>query len=314
MAVDRHALLAEMAGEVKLGGTFLALAASSSAIATFGLLANSVAVIIGAMLIAPLMTPTVAAALAIIGGDFKLFRSALFEVAVASVLAIAFSALIAAAVHLPVPGSEILARGQPNLLDLGVALAAGAIAGFARIRKNIATTVAGAAIAVALMPPLCVAGIGISLRNGELAYGALLLFVTNFVGIVVACALVFAASGLASRYARGGIFGTLALLALIAIPLALATARLEEQQRLEATLRAGLLNDTQTFKRVQLVSTTIDWLQSPVRVELVVRAQEPITPTQVGFLQSFAEQRIRRKLQLVVDVSPISTVRAPAAP
>jgi uncharacterized membrane protein len=213
-------------------------------------------------------------------------------------------------VNLPIPGTEILARSHPNLLDLGVALAAGSIAGYARVRKRIAESVGGAAIAVALMPPLCVVGIGLALRNWELAYGAALLFATNLTGIALACASVFAANGYATHHARGGLITTGVLVVIIAVPLGFATARLLEQSRLEASLRNALIEDTQTFRRVKLVSTSVDWLSHPIRVDLLVQAQDPVTRTQVAFLQSFAERERGRQLQLVVEVSQISAVSA----
>ena len=313
MDVDRAALVIGVEHDAELNRAFVYLAAASCAIATFGLLANSAAVIIGAMLIAPLMTPIVALSLAVVGGELALLRRAFVALSVGSALSVALSCLLATIVNLPVPGSEIISRGHPNLLDLGVALAAGAIAGYARVRKGIAVSIGGAAIAVALMPPLCVVGIGLSLHDGELAYGALLLFATNLTGITLACAAVFAANGFATHHARPALITTAALVSVIAIPLAFTTARLLEQSRLESILRAGLLNDTQTFKRVQLVHTSVDWLAAPIRVDLLVRAQDPVTHTQVAFLQSFAERQIHRPLKLVIEVSQISAVDAGAA-
>lgn len=311
MPVDRAALAAEVDTDVELNRAFLALAAASCTIATLGLLANSAAVIIGAMLIAPLMTPIVALALAVVRGDVRLLRRAAMTVIAGAALSVVLSTLLALIVGLPEPGSEIVARGHPNLLDLGVALAAGAIAGYARVRTGIAATVGGAAIAVALMPPLCVVGIGASLRNGELAYGALLLFATNLIGIMLACAAVFAASGFATHHARSGLIATAVTVLATAVPLGFATSRLLEQSRLEAVLRTGLLNDTQTFRRAQLVKISVDWLSKPIQVDLLVRAQNAVTPTQVGFLQSFAERRIGRRLTLVVEVSQVTSVVAP---
>jgi hypothetical protein len=100
----------------------------------------------------------------------------------------------------------------------------------------------------------------------------------------------------------------------VTIPLAFATTRLVEQQRLEAVLRSSLIEDTQTFKRVHLLSTNIDWVANPPRVELAVRSPYPVTPTQVAFLQTFVEQRIRRKIHLIVDVSTVLPVEASTGP
>jgi uncharacterized hydrophobic protein (TIGR00271 family) len=308
---DAQELLRTLEGEIGFGRPYFALAAASCAIATLGLLENSAAVIIGAMLIAPLMTPIVTLALALVSGRFQSLRLSLAALASGAAASIVLSAAIAAIVRLPIPGSEILGRSQPNLLDLGIALAAGAIAGYARVRRSIASSVGGAAIAVALMPPLCVVGIGSALRDWELAYGALLLFATNLIGITLACAIVFVLSGFATRSARGGLATTTLILAVIAIPLAFATARLIEQQQLETGLRRALVEDTQTFKRVDLLSTNVDWLSNPISVRLLVRAQGLVTPTQVAFLQAFAARamRTKRALRLIVDVTPVTIVQ-----
>jgi uncharacterized hydrophobic protein (TIGR00271 family) len=265
------------------------------------------------MLIAPLMTPIVALAFSIVSAQWRVTRDAAAALIGGSVLAIVLSAAVSLLARLPNPGAQILSRGNPNLLDLGIALAAGAIAGYARVNRNIAATVGGASIAVALMPPLCVVGIGLSIGDGHLAYGAFLLFATNLVGITLACALVFVAAGLRAPGAHRGLITALAALVPVAIPLGYATSRLIEQQQLEAGLRAALLNDTQTFKRVTLAGTTVDWLRAPIRVTLLVRASGAITPGQAQSLQTFAEARVHQPLQLIVEVAPFYTVLPPAA-
>jgi uncharacterized hydrophobic protein (TIGR00271 family) len=307
---NRNRLVSELRENARPTVAFYLLGTASCAIATFGLLENSAAVIIGAMLIAPLMTPIVALGFGLVDGDVVVLRDAIVALGSGSLLAVALSALLALVTQLPDPGSEILGRGHPTLLDLGIALFAGGIAGYARINRGIAETVGGASIAVALMPPLCVVGIGLSLQRWELAYGALLLFLTNLVGITLACALVFEARGVATGGSRRALLIGAGAVVLIAIPLGYGTIQLVEQQRLEAVLRAALVNDTQTFKRVELAGTTIDWLRKPIVVTLLVRASDPVTPGQVRSLQQFAQNRIGHKLTLVIDVSPITRVDA----
>jgi uncharacterized hydrophobic protein (TIGR00271 family) len=311
--MERAALLDEVRSNVRPAWAYYVLAAASCAIASLGLLEDSAPVIIGAMLIAPLMTPIVALAFAIVNGEWRVTRDAALALAGGSALAVTLSAAVSLIAQLPTPGEQILSRGNPNLLDLGIALAAGGIAGYARVNRGVAETVGGAAIAVALMPPLCVVGIGVSVHDLTLAYGAFLLFATNLVGITLACALVFVAAGLRTPGAHRGLITALAALVPIAIPLGYATSRLVEQQQLEASLRAALLTDTQTFRRVSLAATTIDWVRTPIRVTLLVRASSTITPGQVRALQAFAQARIHRPLDLVVEVAPIYTVVPPGA-
>lgn len=310
----RHTVRARLDIEARPNFPYVALAGAACAIGTFGLLENSVAIIIGAMLIAPLMGPIVGFAFAIVTGSVALVRRSGAAIVLGAALSVALSALLAFVVGLPTPGSEILSRSQPNLLDLGVALAAGSISGYGRIQSRVAETIGGTAIAVALMPPLCVVGIGIALGRGELAGGASLLFATNLFGITLACGAVFAMAGLATHHARGGLIMSAVLAAAVAVPLAAQTARLLEQSQLEATLRGALLHDTQTFRRVQLVSTSIDWFARPAAVRLLVRTPQPITPTQVRYLQAFAQDRLHRDVQLTVEFTQITSVSAGTLP
>ena len=309
---NRQRISGALREEIGFGVSYFALATASCIIATLGLLENSAPIIIGAMLIAPLMTPIVALALAIVSGDFSDFRSSLVALLAGAAVAVAVSLVIATVAHLPIPGSEILGRGQPNLLDLGVALAAGAIAGFARIDKRIASSIGGAAIAVALMPPLCVVGIGLAIHQFSLAYGALLLFTVNLLGITLACAVVFVIGGLATKNARHGLLAATALVIAVAIPLVFTTVRLIRQQQLEDVLRASLRNDTQTFKSVQLVSSHVDWVSDPIRIRLLVRMEGTLTSHQVGSLQSFIAQRLHadKPVALTVDITPVTSVTA----
>ena len=138
----------------------------SAVIATFGLLSNSAPAIIGAMIIAPLMAPIVSLAYSINIFDWKLARRSILTVITGVLLVIIFSYLSTHFIGLRIAGSEILSRTSPTLLDLGVAMAAGAAAAFSYTRKSIINSIAGVAIAVALVPPLAVTGIG-------LAYGRL---------------------------------------------------------------------------------------------------------------------------------------------
>ncbi|HUN29478.1 MAG TPA: DUF389 domain-containing protein [Alphaproteobacteria bacterium] len=294
---------------------FGVLSLASAAIATFGLLENSVAVIIGAMIVAPLTRPIGALAFAAIDGDPRGLRRAALTLALGSGIAIAFAILVTRLFALPTLGSEITSRSQPDLLDLGVALAAGAVAGFARIRPSIAGAVAGTAIAVALMPPLCVVGIGIAHLNGTLALGSLLLFLTNLFGIMLASMIVFVVAGYAHVLrARSGLLWTALALAVIVVPLALSTGQLLRQARLESELRSALLSGTVTFHRADLLGASFDWVASPPLAHLLVRSQEPISPGQVRALEAFAKAHTGTDFKLVLDVSPITRVEDEPSP
>lgn len=117
--------------------------------ATLGLLSNSAAVIIGAMIVAPLMLPIRGLAFGALEGNVLLFRKGLTAIVVGSLTAIFLAWLLGSLVRLPEFGSEVLARSRPTLLDLGIAVAAGAISGFAKVEPKISSTLAGTAMPAA---------------------------------------------------------------------------------------------------------------------------------------------------------------------
>jgi uncharacterized hydrophobic protein (TIGR00271 family) len=174
----------------------------SAGIATLGLVLNSPAVIIGAMLISPLMGPILSAGLSLATGDFILGLRAITNLALSCVVAIIFAVLLVGLLPFKEMTNEIAARTQPTTLDLVVAFFSGAIGSIATCKqvKGVVTSIPGVAIAVALMPPLCVAGYGIgyafSVSGAEgmrVARGGGLLFLTNLVAITFTAMIVFLA-------------------------------------------------------------------------------------------------------------------------
>lgn len=174
---------------------FVVMLTLSVIVAVMGLSLNSAAVVIGAMLLAPLMQPVLAAGACL---SLALFSKSL--VAVAKVIAatgwcIAIAYAISAILPEADLTSEVLARTQPDIKDLVVALAAGTAGAYATVRSDASSSLPGVAVAVALVPPL--GAVGITLEQGEttLAYGALLLYITNLSAIIFASIVVFVVTG-----------------------------------------------------------------------------------------------------------------------
>lgn len=295
--------------ESSLERDYLLLILGSCAIATFGLLSNSAAVIIGAMLIAPLMLPIRGVAFGILEADKDLIQSGMKALGIGTVVAIVIAALIGGITGLPQYGSEVFSRTKPNLLDLGIAITAGALCGIAKVEPKISHTVAGTAIAVALMPPVCVVGLWLAEFHWQHALGAMLLYMTNLFGITLACMMAFMLAGYSPFHrARRPIQLTLVLTSLLLIPLGYSTLELVRQARLEASLRTALLDRTITFQRLALVDMRTDWLSTPPEVSLVVYAQDPVTPKQVGLLEAFVAREMGRPFRLMFEVSRVEAV------
>ena len=163
--MSNHPLSKQFELDARCDQPFVVLTLASGAIATLGLLADSSAVVIGAMLIAPWMLPLRAAAFGILQGRLLLVGRALLTLLIGIAITVVLSVLLGASVGLPIMGSEVEARTQPNLLDLGVALVAGAIAAYASVSSKALSSLGGTAIAVALVPPVC--AFGLLLANAQ---------------------------------------------------------------------------------------------------------------------------------------------------
>ena len=302
-------LQTELLEESTLDSTYLILIIGSCIIATFGLLSNSAAVIIGAMIVAPLMLPIRGLALGALEGDLILFRRGLISVAVGTLLAVTIAWLLGSWVGISTFSSEILARSKPTLLDLGIAIAAGSISGYAKVQPKISATLAGTAIAVALMPPICVIGLGLANDQWLLSLGAMLLYLTNLLGITLSCMAAFLLTGYTPfKQARRALIYTTILTGALLIPLSVSFFDLVKQNRLEANLRQALLNRTITFQRVDLIKTETNWLANPPEVRLTVRSRETITPKQVGLLEEFIERSMRQPFTLIFEISQVEEV------
>jgi uncharacterized hydrophobic protein (TIGR00271 family) len=227
---------------------FAVLLFLSTIIATFGVLADSAATVIGAMIIAPLMLPIMATAAAMVMGNMPRAARSLLVVAlgIAGVIGIAFvSSFFQAGVISFSGNTQIVSRISPSAKDLVIALACGAAGAFCMSRKDIANSLPGVAISISLVPPLCVVGIGLSEQKWAVAAGSMLLFLTNFLSILLAGGGMLALLGLnaaARRRVPGEgqrkAFTAVSLCVLIvAIPLAATSYRVAKETQAEFMTR-----------------------------------------------------------------------------
>ena len=248
----------------------------SAGIAALGLVLDSPAVIIGAMLISPLMGPIMSTGLALAAGDLYLAIKAIAKLVASVSLAVAFSAAIVWLLPFHSVTTEILARTNPTLLDLGVALLSGLAGSIAVSRVgggDGVTTLPGVAIAVALMPPLCTIGFGLgSGANARIMGGAGLLFLTNLVAIVASAFGVFLLAGMNAAAVRSEI----------------------EQSRKGETFAQMLLHSP--FSRVLINSGQLHWRI----LMLVVLLGAIAVPLRTAFVQVTGEAVTRSAIQEVV--------------
>ena len=209
----------------KITEDFTMMLGLAAAIASLGLLQDSPAVVIGSMLLAPLMTPMIGCGLATAQANPTLGRTAQKTIFFGFLLTLVISMFIGWVT----PGTElttqIMARGNPNILDLMVALFSGSAAAYALARPNIAGAVAGVAIATALVPPLCSSGISLAYFQFDNALGAGILFIVNVVAIILSAAVTFRFLGVtslkATAWQRQWVTRVVAALGIIVIALAI---------------------------------------------------------------------------------------------
>jgi len=220
---DRNVDVATVMRRVSIDGAlsarFVFLTLVSCGVATLGLLLDSTPVVIGAMLMAPLLGPITQLGVALARADMPMAARGAATLLVGTGCALALSALLAGLAPAEAVTREILARTQPNLLDLTVALLSGLAGGYALVRAE-ASVFAGVAIATALMPPLAACGWGVAHADIAIASGAALLFLGNAVGIAIGIAVTSTWYGLhAPGRMRARLLVVTALLASVSVPL-----------------------------------------------------------------------------------------------
>lgn len=299
-----------------LTGAYLAMNAAATLIAGFGLLQNSPAVIIGAMLIAMLFGPIVGIALGLAEADMPLLgRSLVSEIAGAAwVFAIGYG--VGTASHQISIGSEILSRTSPTILDLLIGVVGGLAGGFTYLSAGLTDVIVGVAIATALVPPLTSCGILLAHHLPGLAAGAFLLFLANFTAIAVGAMIVFWLAGHrppAADQAHKVFVPRLVsfvLLAVLGVHLTATLRRTITQSAFESVIRKTLSNEVAKIPGAHFVTVTLVPRQDATVAWVVVRTPQPLSPEQVGRLNDMINRTTGSDIGLHVrSVITVETTR-----
>ena len=281
---------------------FFVLLLCAAIIATLGLISNSAAVVIGAMIVAPLMDPILSLAFALSISNNKLAKRSLLTVVIGVLTVITTSALLASLLDVSEVNREMTSRTAPNLIDLGIAVAAAVAGSFSMTRERLSNSLAGVAVAVALVPPLCVCGIGLSMGKevvavfgrgtvagitNQISEGSFLLFLANLIGITVASLFVF----LVQRYGSilqcwRNLMLWLGLLGLLCIPLSSALHDFSIKQGIESkfdAFKAGQVRELKVtrdnpylWQRVRMLFSNVQVRDNKATVDLVFSAPKGV--------------------------------------
>lgn len=310
---QREKLIAEIRPQASPGFDFLLLVTLSCSIATLGLITDSPAVIIGAMLVAPLMSPIIGIGLASITGDARMLRNAISALIRGAVLAVVLSALVTIVnTYLPIvslhtlPG-EVVARTRPTPIDLVIALAGGLAAAYAMTQPNLSAALPGVAIATALMPPLCTIGIGLALGRWDVAGGALLLFTTNTVTIAFAAVLVFFLRGFGIGLAEGehrlprSLLLSATLTLLMFVPLNFLSVQFFQEAADNRRVNDVVKTAVQQMNGSELTEMQILRNGDALDMDLTIQTSNRLTYSQVVDLQEAIVKALDRPVSLKVN-------------
>lgn len=289
----------------------------SCLLATLGLLADSAAVVIGAMLVAPLLGPIMALGEASLGGRPRMLAVAGAALAEGALTAVFISFVVAEGlsrmsldVLQSIPG-EVSARTRPNPLDLGIALAGGTIGAYALVRMRDSTAIPGVAIATALMPPLCTIGIGLAVRDPGIWGGAALLFLTNLIAIMFSASLVFWATGLRPRgdhrhSVSGVIVGALGLAVLTASLFGLTARAIGESREASALRKASEAALAQVLPGSEIVEVRRSvGAHGGLDVRLTASTPHEATQDDATAIQQLIAQDMQKRIALVLVSVPV---------
>lgn len=285
----------------------------SAIISTLGLLANSVAVIIGAMIIAPLMGPIVGMAYSTAMGNRKLLRRSSLTLLKGVILTVVVSYFTASLIGLDTVDSEILSRTNPTLIDFGIALAAGMAGAFTQTRRSISDAIPGVAIAVALVPPLSVVGIGLALGEREISTGSSLLFMTNLICIIFFGGLVFLfqSYGNIDRAKKGLAFST-AVMFILGVPLTLSMRELIIKKNVRYQILDSIVDETDAFKDSDINSVVVIPKKGYLQVNLEIAAPvDSISQTDIDSVRRLLTRKIARPIDLRVELIPTRILESP---
>jgi uncharacterized hydrophobic protein (TIGR00271 family) len=288
--------------------------AAATLLAGFGLLQNSPAVIIGAMLVAMLYGPLVGIALGLAEANLPVLGRSLRTEIAGAVWVLAVSYVIGMASRNVSIGTEILSRTSPNILDLLIGLVGGIAGAFTFTATGLTGVIVGVAIATALVPPLTSCGILLAHHLPGLAAGAFLLFLANFTAIVIGAMVVFWLAGhrsYAAPYAHKVLaprLMALVLLAVLAVHFSMTFRRTIAQSLLESAIRKTLSSEIGRTPGARVVTVTLASRHGATVAWVVVRTPQPVSPEQVAHLNDL----VNRVAGSTVDLHVRSVLTAEA--
>ena len=297
---DFKELFVGLRQSARVSSVYVILMILSTLLATTGLFQNSAPVIIGAMILAPLMAPIVSFSMGVVRGEKELLTEGAMTLMLGVLTALLFSCLFTYVMPLNLLTDEMRSRLNPNVLDLVVAILSGVAGAYAHAKSEIAKSLAGVAIAVALVPPLSVAGIGIGWWDSDVVYGSFLLFLTNLAGMTLAAALTFLLLGFAPvKRATRGIVWTSVFLAIVTVPLFVAFFKVIEQNEIVKQLKS-VEHLTVDGREIAIRTISVDLSREVPVIYIQARSNASLHEEELQKIKQHINQVLKRPV--VLDV------------
>ncbi len=289
------------------------MVALATVIAAYGVLIDGPAVVVGAMLVAPLMGPIFGIALGLAAGDRRLLWASLRS----EVIAVGVGIVIGLTPwRLPISDAWMV-RSQPTLYDLVIALASGLAGAYALVDERISPALPGVAIAAAVLQPLAACGLALSAERWEMAGGAAMLFVANFLAIQLAAAIVFSVFGMlrVDRDDRSGrededaakvmqflkrFWLSLLVLAVIAWFMTNALIRIANERRIESRTQSTLKEAVAEIPGSRLANMHVDRKARELQITATVLTPRALQQRRVAEIEAELHRALEREVRLVV--------------
>jgi uncharacterized hydrophobic protein (TIGR00271 family) len=296
---------------------YYALLGLSELIAGFALIIDSDATLIGANVVAPLMTPIFGVSLGLTRGDLRLLRTALMAEFGGALFGVALTFVLGLMPFALQPTAALLAQTRPTLIDLLVAALAGFAGGLAMIDERVSPALPGVAIATALNPPIAAVGLCLALGAYHGAWGAFLLFFANFLAILAVGAALFIFAGFVTRAEIGSLGSLARRFAAAAVGLLLVTALLTDYligmvRNLRRQETITMVLDQELAEEPSTALTSVDFTSGPDGIDVlsIVRTPRVMAPQRVKKIQEVLSDRLHEPVHLFMRCSLTKDVTA----
>jgi uncharacterized hydrophobic protein (TIGR00271 family) len=314
---DRVSLFDRIQGGARLTPDFIIMIGLSVLIASLGLITDNTSVVIGAMLVAPFMTSLIGIGLALAQGNLSLMKRSAVAMGTGLFVGLSLSFLMGAAVPMDELPLEVLARGDPNIVDLAIAFISGMAAAYAVSRESVAESIVGVAIAAALVPPLACVGIMLSEGHVLEAEGAITLLVTNLAAIILGAAYMFRRLGVPGTrteqksyvLVRRVSVSLIMLLLLLSIPLVyrmagqLAVGQIRPANfRVSNKVKQAVHNIVDQQKGLSVMQMGRSGSGLIKRIRIVLAADRPVHASLVEDIRASVQGALGKDIEVVIGV------------